>query len=122
MKRKRQQNRSSQYCGKPMGSSLTQTVTWGDPNPAPKARLSATHTAPVPGQTIILNGVYYDQNKNLSAATIRDLGPGNKNGHMDIFPSIETAGEAVICTEVYIDRSFTFPPYTPSAPILSVRR
>ncbi len=97
-------------------TSGTQTETWGDPNPAPGARLYATHTTPFPGQTIILTGRYYDQNKNLSAATIRDLGVGNKNGHMGVFQSIGTAGEAIICTSVYIDRSFTFPPYTPIGP------
>ena len=97
-------------------TSETVTITWRDPDPAPLARLLTTHNTPFPGQTIILTGLYSDINNNLSAATIRDLGPGNKNGNTDVFPSIGTAGECIICSHELIDRSFTFPPDTPFGP------
>ena len=97
-------------------TSETVTITWRDPDPAPSARLLTTHNAALPGQTIILTGLYSDPNNNLSAASIRDLGPGKKNGNMGVFPSIGTAGECIICSHELIDRSFTFPPDTPFGP------
>ena len=74
----------------------------------PTASLSASDSTPDPGDTITLTGSYRDSDGNLSAATIRNLGAGNKSGDLGSYPSIGSAGESISGSSDSISRSFTF--------------
>ncbi len=80
----------------------------------PRASLFASDSTPDPGQTITITGSYSDSDGNLSAATIRNLGSGNKTGNTGSFPSIGSAGESISGSRDSITRSFTFPSTTAS--------
>ena len=80
---------------------------------APNASLSVNDSTPDRGSTITITGSYSDSDGNLNAATIRNLGTGNKSGNLGSFPSIGTAGESISGSSDSIQRSFTFPVTTP---------
>ncbi len=80
---------------------------------APNASLSVSDSTPDRGSTITITGNYSDSDGNLHAATIRNLGTGNKSGNLGSFPSIGTAGESISGSSDSIQRSFTFPVTTP---------
>ncbi len=79
------------------------------PNANPSATLSVSDSTPKRGETITITGNYTDADGNLSSATIRDLGSGNKTGNTGTFPSIGTAGESISGSRDSITRSFTIP-------------
>ena len=75
----------------------------------PSASLSVSKSRPKRGETITLSGNYRDSDGNLKAATIRNLGSGNKSGSMSGFPSIGAAGERLSGSRDSISRRFTIP-------------
>ena len=75
----------------------------------PSASLSVNKSRPKRGETITLTGNYRDADGNLKAATIRNLGSGNKSGSMSAFPSIGAAGERLSGSRDSISRRFTIP-------------
>ncbi len=91
-------------------TSNTVTVTVSAPtNAAPSASLSVNDSTPNQGQRITITGTYTDSNGNLSSATIRNLGSGNKTGNTGSFPSIGTAGESISGSRDSISRNFNIP-------------
>ncbi len=91
-------------------TSNTVTVTVNAPaNAAPSASLSVNDSTPNQGQRITITGTYTDSNGNLSSATIRNLGSGNKTGNTGSFPSIGTAGESISGSRDSISRNFNIP-------------
>ena len=90
-------------------TSNTVTVTVVTPNAAPSASLSVNNSTPNQGQRITITGTYTDSNGNLSSATIRNLGSGNKTGNTGSFPSIGTPGESISGTMASISRNFNIP-------------
>ena len=98
--------------GQSRNSNIAYVKVNPKPNAAPVASLSAPSN-PMRGETISINGSYTDADGNLSAATIRDLGPGQKTGDRGSYPSIGSAGEPISGVSDSIQRSFTIPVGTP---------
>lgn len=98
-------------------SSIVNVTVKPQSNADPVASLT-TNSNPMRGETISITGNYTDADGNLSAATIRDLGSGDKSEDMGAYPSIDNAGVSISGGSDSIKRNFTIPlgtsygPYT----------